>query len=389
MITLTQYSTRLSSTRGKVFRSIPRLNSAILSLVLCVGATNSGCMTTLGYVPEHLKPSDKTTFTPTYSEVKKWAYDVADGYDSRATMNRQAIYVGALLAAAAVGAIAGLAAFDTGHSWIVGIPIGTAFAGSVLAIYSSEEKGHIYRLASEYVKDLVTKSDRRLVRRRLATQAPATALTEAQQAVPAAQQRRQQAEQELHTQKQQANAAHTAADNAAAGPQKDALTKSAQALDQEVAKATQALADADVVFQAAQERVDKATKRNKAWNELVIAEAALATANAAIPPNPGTVSSAQARVTAADAVWADFTRSEEHEAFCLRDDINSVMRRVEEHKALLDPKNVAARLQAIKAPQTSTQSTTSAASGATTPQVSPENLSDLQPPAKSACDTDV
>lgn len=54
----------------------------------------------------------------------------------------------ALLGAVAAGAIAGLAAFDSGSSALIGIPIGTSFLASVAAVYSSEEKSRIYGLAS-------------------------------------------------------------------------------------------------------------------------------------------------------------------------------------------------------------------------------------------------
>ena len=76
-------------------------------LLLVLLTTTSGCVTTLGWVPDNVKPrklSDSTTLTPNYTEVKQWAYDVQDAYDSRATMNRQAAYFGALFAVAAAGA---------------------------------------------------------------------------------------------------------------------------------------------------------------------------------------------------------------------------------------------------------------------------------------------
>lgn len=134
-----------------------------ITLAACL--TASGCVTTFGYVPENLKVrqmQDGTTVTPSYGEVKRWAYDVADGYDSRSTMNRRAIYFGALFGAAAIGALAGLAVFDAGSPAITGIPIGTAFLSGVAAIYNSEEKAVIYDLASKYVKDLVLLSDERI-----------------------------------------------------------------------------------------------------------------------------------------------------------------------------------------------------------------------------------
>lgn len=133
-----------------------------IAIILLASLMSAGCVTTLGYVPEHIKPANKDTYTPTYSEVKKWAYDVVDGYDSRATKNRYAIYGAATLAAAAVSAIAGLAAFDSSSSALIGIPIGTGFFASVATIYSSEEKAQIYGHARDYIKDLITASDERI-----------------------------------------------------------------------------------------------------------------------------------------------------------------------------------------------------------------------------------
>lgn len=68
------------------------LRPGIAVLIMCAWATTSGCVTTLGYVPEHLKPENTRDYVPTYAEVKKWAFDVADGYGSRAILNRYAIY---------------------------------------------------------------------------------------------------------------------------------------------------------------------------------------------------------------------------------------------------------------------------------------------------------
>lgn len=353
----------------------PWFRLVIMVCLLFAGVTNSGCATTLGYIPEHPKPiADTTTITPTYGEVKKWAYDVLDGYDSRATINRNAIYGGALIAAAAVGAIAGLAAFDTGSSALIGIPIGTTFLGSVAAIYSSEEKAHIYRLASEYVKDLITISDKRMVRRRLAAQGTAVVLKEAQDAEKAAQKHLDDAKAEETAQQAQAKKARTDAENAAAeSNEKAALTKSAQALDQEVAKIADTVAKASVSLRAAKERVAYAAKRDNAWNELKSAQAA----------------NDQPRVKAAEAVWAEFSefsKFQEAEALCLREDVSDVMRRVVEHKALLDPKNIAERLKSVRASDTKSKSETASTGGGTTTPVTPGDLSNLMAPVRSSCD---
>ena len=140
-----------------------RGQGAGVGLLVGLALLTSGCVTTLGYVPEAVKPEeDKETLRASYKEVRKWASDVADGYDSRNTMNRHAIYAGATLAAASVSAIAGLAAFGSNSSALIGIPIGTGFLGALAAIYQSDEKAAIYREGAQYVKDLIVLSEERL-----------------------------------------------------------------------------------------------------------------------------------------------------------------------------------------------------------------------------------
>ncbi len=144
---------------GNVFRGI------LFATSIAAAITTTGCATTLGYVPENIKPRqihNKDTLSPTYGEVKKWAYDVQDGYDSRATINRHAIYFGAALAAAAVGTLAGLAIFDSGSPAIAGIPIGTGFLAGVAAIYNSDQKADMYSRASNAMKAIINASDQRV-----------------------------------------------------------------------------------------------------------------------------------------------------------------------------------------------------------------------------------
>jgi hypothetical protein len=99
-----------------------------------------------------------------YPDVKNWAYNVADGYDSRATLNRQALYGGALVAVAGASALVGLAAFAPGSSAIIGIPIGTTFLSGAMAIYNNEQKAVIYGSASQTIRDVLIQSDCRMVK---------------------------------------------------------------------------------------------------------------------------------------------------------------------------------------------------------------------------------
>ncbi|MGH8604724.1 MAG: hypothetical protein ACREXR_18645, partial [Gammaproteobacteria bacterium] len=141
----------------------------------------SGCVTTLGYVPEYPKPEkewwgSRTNFskTPNLGEVKKWAMDVIDGYDSRATMNRQADYAGALIAGAGAASLVGLGAFGGDRAWITGIPIGTAFLAGVAGIYSNEAKAQLFGAAANYLQRMVNNSERRLAWLRRKSTPPGT-----------------------------------------------------------------------------------------------------------------------------------------------------------------------------------------------------------------------
>jgi hypothetical protein len=99
---------------------------------------------------------------PTYQQVRNWAFNVSDGYDTRATLNRQAVYGGALTALAATSALVGLAAFDPGSSAIIGIPIGTTFLSGAMVLYNNEQKAVIYGSASQTIRDLLIQSDCRI-----------------------------------------------------------------------------------------------------------------------------------------------------------------------------------------------------------------------------------
>jgi hypothetical protein len=95
----------------------------------------------------------------TYSNVKDWALEVEDGYDARAVFNRQAIYGGALIAAASTSALVGLAAFNTAGNVIKALPIGATFLSGTFAIYNNEQKAVIYGSASQTIRDVLIQSD--------------------------------------------------------------------------------------------------------------------------------------------------------------------------------------------------------------------------------------
>lgn len=137
---------------------------AFAFLVLLTCCATSACSTTLGWIPESVKTRQmkNRNYIPSYGEVRHWAYDVQDAYDSRATANRYALYAGALLGAAAIATIAGLSAFDSGSPALIGIPIGTGFLASAAALYSNDQKAVLYRHGSEAVKLVIGWSTWRL-----------------------------------------------------------------------------------------------------------------------------------------------------------------------------------------------------------------------------------
>ncbi|MGH8537701.1 MAG: hypothetical protein ACREXM_14885 [Gammaproteobacteria bacterium] len=328
-------------------------------------ATTSGCATWLGYVPEHVRPGDNITQAPSYAEVKEWAYDVIDGYDTRATINRQSLYAGALLAAAAVGAVTGLSAFGSDSAALVGIPIGTTFLAGVAAVYSSEEKARIYRFASAYLKDLLTMSDRRLRQCTiLASTSSKSILADAEQAMKVAKTKLREAREQEKYLLSQVKSARNQSDGLTSN-EKAAQHKVNGALDQEHGKARDATLKAEAALLGARNDFNDVTRCS----------------------DPRIASTGFEKAV------------QEGEALCLRDDVNDVMRRVEAHIALLDPRNVADRLRsAVRAPATSigaseptpssaTATSNDAATG-TEPVVAAaatDDLSDLISPIQSRC----
>jgi hypothetical protein len=103
---------------------------------------------------------------------------VADGYDTRAVFNRQAIYGGALIAAASTSALVGLSAFNTAGNVITALPIGATFLGGTMAIYNNEQKAVIYGSASQTIREVLIQSDYKQANGdwRVDTQTPAICL---------------------------------------------------------------------------------------------------------------------------------------------------------------------------------------------------------------------
>lgn len=355
-----------------LIRTTVSLRAFILVALFLCSMTMSGCVTTLGYVPEYVKPTqNKDTLLPTYAEVKKWALDVLDGYDSRATMNRQALYAGAVLAAASISAIAGLAAFGSNSSALIGIPIGTGFLGAVAAVYQSDEKAAIYGSGSRYVKGLITLSNKRItdfdsdVDGSIAVVASQEAQAAAGQRLAEA--RKQYAEQSKLAEDGKKKAEAAKASPTSTDPERNALDKAAKSLQDLADEAKQAVAAAEASAKMAETRTTNALRLQRLRKEA--------------GGNKDKLSSLRDAFLAAEAI-------------CLQTDVNDLMNKVADHVAVLDPKDLAARLRGVKAPDkaggSKTDSGSAAAQGtggnaAQAPVIPPPDLSDLALPAKSTC----
>jgi hypothetical protein len=335
------------------FKSL-QCHALILFVVMANIAVISGCAATkFGYIPEDVTPSDKNA-RPKCSDVKEWAYAVADGYDTRATMNKYAIYGGALIGAAAASAIAGLAAFDSGSSALVGIPIGATFLASVAVVYSNEEKARIYRLRSQYIKDFITLSDKRFYQCTSGGTA-STISQDAKKAVEDANKRLEDAIRHEELLTQRAKDAHAGVDKLGPGASKDLEAAIAKDVDNRKAEATRAVAKAKADARSAAKDARDAEQCPKKKED---------------------------------------EQLQEKEALCLRVDVNGVMRAVEDRKADLEPDDIVKRLKDVGAPATSseagnTSSSGSASNDGTTGTVSAVPgyfiITDLNPPVKSSC----
>jgi hypothetical protein len=342
-----------------------------IALLLC-SVTLSGCVTTLGYVPEYVKPiRNKDTLLPTYMEVKTWALNVLDGYDSRATINRQALYAGAVLAAASISAIAGLAAFGSNSSALIGIPVGTGFLGALAAVYQSDEKAAIYGSGSRYVKSLIMLSNKRITDFDSDVDG-SIEVAASQEAQAAALQRLTEDRNQYAEQSKLADEGKKRADAAKASPtstdaERNALDKAAKSLQDLADQAKETAATAEASVKMAETRTKNAHRRQRMQME----------ANG----NNDKLSSLRNAFLAGEAI-------------CLQRDVNELMDKVANHIAVLDPKDLAARLKATKAPDKAAggkaDSGGAAAQGAggvatQAPAIPPPDLSDLALPAKSSC----
>lgn len=286
---------------------------------LLFSALLTGCaLSNVGFIPDSADSSDFNENEPTLTNVRKWAAEVADGYDSRATMNRYATYVGGSMATLSIGAITGLATFNMGHSWILGLPLIGATSGALFALYQNEEKARIYRLANLYIKDLITISNRRV-------------LTPVQNMQNKAQAKLDDAQYKFGVADDLYNAALKVSNTA-----KDKVVKNKRQYDDaKKAKAPNTILLEQAVTQSELDSAQKQRSADAAESDRNTAKVSLNSAK-------------EQREIANQRTYLDNINRGKLEASCLQDDVNKVMGLVEEHVFLLDPQNVAKMLQEVK-----------------------------------------
>ncbi len=139
--------------------------SSLLIISILSGCTSLGVRPNRGdylleasqqCTPRHNSTDEKSTFRTCmdYEQGIAEAYGLIDAYEARAKMNRWAIYAGAVIGLASVGALAGLGAFgQAGSDAAKIIPLAGSFAGGVVAFLHSDEKSKAYDEAARTVRE--------------------------------------------------------------------------------------------------------------------------------------------------------------------------------------------------------------------------------------------
>lgn len=149
-----------SATNGRARSGRWRALAYGVALAVSVSGCKPYWLSFAGYFPESVSADHSRPAC--YGEVRAWAVTVADGYDSRHTLNRYALYGGGITAGAGAGAMAGLAAFSAGHPALIGIPIGATFLATMLGLYQNDKKSLIYDAGSRAIEELIVASDCRM-----------------------------------------------------------------------------------------------------------------------------------------------------------------------------------------------------------------------------------
>ena len=95
-----------------------------------------------------------------YETMRRYAAELQEAYESRASINRYAIWVGGIAALASVGALAGLAAFGlAGSDAAKIIPLAGTFVGGSIIFSQSDQKAIAYDQAAMDVADAINETE--------------------------------------------------------------------------------------------------------------------------------------------------------------------------------------------------------------------------------------
>ena len=98
-----------------------------------------------------------------YESTFKWADDLKESYKSRAALNRNAIWVGGVIALASVGVLGGLAAFgEAGSDAAKIIPFAGTFLAGVLALSNNKALAEAYIEAAKAVNDALATANSKI-----------------------------------------------------------------------------------------------------------------------------------------------------------------------------------------------------------------------------------
>jgi hypothetical protein len=303
-------------------------NAKRVGTVLLVVST-TGCMTTLGYVPEYPKKSGDGWMPGAdfqeeidYKSMRKWALDVVDGYGTRATLNAQADYGAALLAGAGVASLIGITAFDGDKGWIKGIPIGAGFLATVFGVYNNEAKATTYTLGANYLQRLLNNSERRTLWREHVTQ---TVIGEAQASALAEQKK---VKEEIDAFKEQL---------------KTTVNKPTSKDDKLSSQLTDEIAKINERLKQLQLRQDLAEQRIAGLRKLTSE-----TCQEILPPIDEPKKTDKSKKNGTECSKASNSAPhDKSEAICLRDDVMDVMARVDRLNLTFLPDDVPAALLSV------------------------------------------
>lgn len=323
--------------RGILLVKDMRKNTHKIPASLTLALALAGC-TTFGYIKDHPEVND----TESYEKVKEWAYEVSDGYSSRGTINRYSLYWGAGMAAAGAGTLAGLGTTGASGNASVIVPLAAAFLGSVFGYYQNEEQAQLYFAASDSIKALIDQSNKRRQTVNHSTDLAGSAGTEPGKEKfgklggklneNLAYAKTQAQDEKYHLEMEKAGIGKRVSDLLPKDPStKPSLPGQKAAMSAEPTK-TGTSGELGTMITA----IGKA---------IVETDAKIAAAHDKLKA----IERQQRNLDKYSAAAKNDTKgADAYEAYCLTRDVNTVMRRVQVHLALLDPQHVSEDLLALK-----------------------------------------